>query len=172
MARINNAITFGSGFNISAQAPIDSRTRVEYESDLTNATTWPADTAPLYNGLIVSVLETGDVWILKNVNNYTNITDGTGWIKVGANVDIKDLIDSTGLRTQWSNKQDALIAGDNISIDSGGTISSNQINDSQILDNQTWSSEKINTELDNKQDVLVISVDDVIDELSKDDENE
>lgn len=61
MGIIKNAITFGSGFNITAQGPIDSRQRVETLSDLT--TVWGAD-APSYKGMLVVVLDTGDLYQL------------------------------------------------------------------------------------------------------------
>ena len=35
MGIIKNSITFGSGFNITAEGPIDSRMVVEYIEDLT-----------------------------------------------------------------------------------------------------------------------------------------
>ena len=54
MGIIKNSITFGSGFNITAQGPIDSRMVVETIDDLT--TVWDKDT-PAYKGMIVSVLD-------------------------------------------------------------------------------------------------------------------
>ena len=81
MARKDNAITFGAGFNITSTAPIDSRMLVEHEDDLISSTTWPADKAPLYNGLTVTVKETGDIWVLKDITKYTDKTTGEGWHK-------------------------------------------------------------------------------------------
>lgn len=89
MARINNAITFGSGFNIASIGPIDSRMLVEYESDLTDSSNWPSDKAPRFNGMTVTVMETGDVWVLKDVNNANNLN--LGWKKVGGST-IKEVI--------------------------------------------------------------------------------
>lgn len=67
MARHNNPQPFGSGFNITASTPIDSRMQVDYLADLTDATQWPSDTAPMYKGMSVLVLENG--------SRYTLITD-------------------------------------------------------------------------------------------------
>lgn len=78
MGLIKNAINFGNGFNIGAVAPIDSRMRVEFLSDLT--TVWTAE-IPAYRGMIVTVMETSDVYVLKDVDNYTNITS---WVKLGS----------------------------------------------------------------------------------------
>ena len=81
MAIIKNSITFGSGFNITAEGPIDSRMVVEYISDLT--TVWNPD-APAYEGMIVSVLEDGNIYTLRNkkfgdINNWKKIgSDGDG----------------------------------------------------------------------------------------------
>ena len=78
MGLIKNAINFGNGFNIGAVAPIDSRMRVELLSDLTSV--WTAE-IPAYKGMIVTVMETSDVYVLKDVDNYTNIAS---WVKLGS----------------------------------------------------------------------------------------
>ena len=88
MARLNNAITFGSGFNITASGPIDSRTRVEYVSDLVLSATWPSNMAPVYDGLIVSVTKTkddndndiplGEIWILPKATKWNKYGIGYG----------------------------------------------------------------------------------------------
>jgi hypothetical protein len=95
MARINNAITFGSGFNITASGPIDSRTRVEYVTDLTLEATWPSDKAPVYDGLTVIVTKTpndeplGELWTLPKASKWNVLEDLDdpdtygGWKKVG-----------------------------------------------------------------------------------------
>ena len=83
MGRINNATDFGAGFNIGAAAPIDSRMRVEYLSDLTNPLTWPSDKAPIYSGMSVLVEYDNDTadkhyigarYSLKDPSNYTNMS--------------------------------------------------------------------------------------------------
>ena len=80
MAIIKNSITFGSGFNITAEGPIDSRMVVEYISDLT--TVWNPD-APAYEGMIVSVLEDGNIYTLRN----KDFTDINNWKKIGSDGD-------------------------------------------------------------------------------------
>ena len=77
MGIIKNSIDFGSGFNIKAQGPIDSRMVVEYISDLTNV--WNSD-APAYEGMAVSVLEDGNIYVLRNVD-FSKIDN---WKKQGA----------------------------------------------------------------------------------------
>lgn len=74
MAIVKNSITFGSGFNITAEGPIDSRMIVEYISDLT--TVWNSD-APAYEGMTVSVLEDGNLYTLRN----KNFSDFSNWKK-------------------------------------------------------------------------------------------
>ena len=79
MGIIKNSITFGSGFNITAQGPIDSRMVVEYISDLT--TVWNSD-APAYVGMMVSVLEDGNIYTLRSVD----FADINNWKKQGSDV--------------------------------------------------------------------------------------
>lgn len=81
MARYNNSITMGNGFNITAQAPIDSRMVVEFVSDLTNEETWPNDIAPAYNGMAVVVIEDASIYVLKDFENLTEISS---WQKVAS----------------------------------------------------------------------------------------
>lgn len=123
MARINNAITFGAGFNISAASPIDSRMRVQYESDLTNAATWNSSEAPLYDGLTTTVMETGDIWVLMDKTKYTDKTTGQGWVNKGKGSDIDDNSSANNktwsaekISTELSGKQNTLTAGANIVI--------------------------------------------------------
>jgi len=82
--KYNNAATIASTFNISSASPIDSRTVVQSVSDLTNVNTWSDEKARLYDGLTVTVIDTGEIWTLKNKANYQNTTDGTGWVKSGS----------------------------------------------------------------------------------------
>lgn len=81
MARLNNAITLGHGFNVTAESPIDSRTLVDRVQDLINPNTWGDNVAPLYNGLIVSVLENNAVYMLIDKENFTDIE--AGWKRLG-----------------------------------------------------------------------------------------
>lgn len=76
MAIIKNAITIPHGFNVSAEAPLDSRTVVQFESDLTDPQTWGNTFAPIYNGLVVSVIENHSVWLLVNKAQYTSLANG------------------------------------------------------------------------------------------------
>lgn len=89
MARKDNAITFGAGFNITSTAPIDSRMLVEHEDDLISSSTWPSDKAPLYDGMTVTVKETGEIWVLKDITKYTDKTTGEGWHKSGGDIEIE-----------------------------------------------------------------------------------
>ena len=69
MANIKNILTFGDGFNITAQAPIDSRVRVNSLSDLIASDSWNLSEFPPYDGLIVSVIDTGNVYVLTDATN-------------------------------------------------------------------------------------------------------
>ena len=80
MGIIKNSITFGSGFNITAEGPIDSRMVVETIEDLT--TVWNSD-APAYEGMTVSVLEDGNIYVLRS----KNFSDINNWKKQGSDSD-------------------------------------------------------------------------------------
>ena len=77
MGIIKNRTTFGSGFNIKSEGPIDSRMIVEFISDLT--TVWNSD-APSYEGMVVSVLEDGNVYVLQS----EDFTQENNWKKIGS----------------------------------------------------------------------------------------
>ena len=79
MGIVRNPINFGSGFNITSAGPIDSRMVVEFIDDLT--TVWNPDTAPSYVGMVVSVLEDGNIYVLRD----KNFTDINNWKKQGSN---------------------------------------------------------------------------------------
>ena len=69
MANISNTLPFGDGFNVTAQSPIDARVRVNSVSDLTAADSWNTSKFPPYTGMIVSVMSTGDVYVLMDESN-------------------------------------------------------------------------------------------------------
>lgn len=88
MGIIKNAIDFGSGFNIGASGPIDSRIRVEYLADLT--TCFTSSVSPAYDTLTVSVLE----------NHKTYRLNGTDSSKI-ENWEL--IIDSSSLESRFSS---------------------------------------------------------------------
>ena len=94
MARINNAINFGTGFNITAASPIDSRMLVENITDLTDPNQWYKNSTapcPVFTGMIVAVKETGSIYTLKKVLTDTGEEMDAGeahrsilnWLEVG-----------------------------------------------------------------------------------------
>lgn len=103
MARIDGATNYQLNFNITTPGPIDSRMRVEHEDDLTKSSTWPTTDAPVFKGMAVSVMDTGEIWVLKDPNMYTDKTSGNGWVKVGGS----DYIAGEGIK----------ISGNTISVD-------------------------------------------------------
>lgn len=88
MANISNTLKFGDGFNVTAQAPIDSRVRVEKKSDLTAEDSWDLNTFPPYNGMIVSVIESGEIYVLMDendpytMNNWKTIQADLEWAEL------------------------------------------------------------------------------------------
>ena len=81
MGRPINSFNFGGGFNISAQEPIDSRLVVATQADLTTEETWSG--VGLYNGLVVAVQATGQLFVLKDRDNATS---ASSWVAVGGDV--------------------------------------------------------------------------------------
>ena len=79
MGIIKNSITFGSGFNITASGPIDSRMVVERISDLTDKNVWNSE-APVYVGMVVSVLQDNNMYVLKE-KDFTKLDN---WKMVGS----------------------------------------------------------------------------------------
>lgn len=75
MGLIKNDLTYGYGFNITASGPVDSRLRVEKKSDLTEVFD---GNAPAYQGMIVSVMESGEVYVLKG----TDAKVANNWVKL------------------------------------------------------------------------------------------
>lgn len=107
MAIIKNAITFGSGFNITAQGPIDSRQRVQSESDLT--TVWGGD-APSYQGMLVVVLDTNDLWQLVG----EDASQRENWKKIGADTSEELTQVKSDISTLKSGKADKFTVGNGL----------------------------------------------------------
>lgn len=86
MGLIKNTYSYSFAYNIKASAPIDSRMRVEYISDLT--TVWNNEEAPVYAGMVVSVLEDNTLYVLKakegEITKPADYTDINNWIKIGS----------------------------------------------------------------------------------------
>ena len=130
MGIIKNSITFGSGFNITAEGPIDSRMVVEYIDDLT--TVWNSD-APVYEGMMVSVLEDGNIYVLRDVD----FTDINNWKKQGSDISGGSGIGKYSLPVMTEEMKNAALAdpqsGFNedssyISVDDGSSLSGETTN--------------------------------------------
>lgn len=139
MGIIKNSITFGSGFNITAEGPIDSRMVVEYIEDLT--TVWNSD-APAYEGMMVSVLEDGNIYVLRDVD----FTDINNWKKQGSDDDSSG-IGKYSLPVMTEEMKNAALAdpqsGFNedssyISIDDGSSLSGETTNNNITAVNGTY----------------------------------
>ena len=133
MGLIKNAINFGNGFNIGAMGPIDARMRVEHYSDLTSA--WNSST-PAYLGMIVTVMDTNDVYVLNDVDNW-NLE--TSWSKLAKASDVKG--DAAALEERFNehvsanttsfnnvNQTIQLVSGDVITLSNNTTSSFTETN--------------------------------------------
>lgn len=131
MGIIKNSITFGSGFNITTEGPIDSRMVVEYIDDLTDVSVWDSD-APSYVGMIVSVLEDNNVYTLKE----TDFTDINNWKKIGSDENISAIskyslpVMTEEMRTAAMSDPESGFNENSsyISIDDGGSLSGETTN--------------------------------------------
>ena len=138
MGIIKNSINLGSGFNITSQGPIDSRMVVEYISDLTSV--WDSY-APAYEGMVVSVIEDGNVYILQN-NDYTQKNN---WKKIGS--DSGSGIGEYSLPVMTEEMKNAALADPNsgfkedssyISVDDGSSLNGKTTNNSITSVNGTY----------------------------------
>ncbi len=114
MARKENALKLGFGYNISAAAPIDSRMLVEKVSDLTDPTQWlkhPKLPCTTFKGMIVAVEDTSEVYVLADEDH----TILENWKKIGSDAsgvieevlgDEKKFEDVDGILTVSLNSND------------------------------------------------------------------
>lgn len=119
MARTKGQLNFSANIEVKKQAALDARTVVATVADLTTAATWQdSDGAVwLYDGLVVAVSSTGELWMLTDADNYTqpaswkridgggveagvaSVTSGSGAIEVGGTANdptISLKLDNTG----------------------------------------------------------------------------
>ena len=87
-------LDYSGSLQVTTGVPLDVRAVVEHLSDLTTASTWyrngTIQTQPIsYNGMLVAVEETNDIYMCINVSQITSLVNG--WKKVtnaGINVSI------------------------------------------------------------------------------------
>ena len=87
-------LDYSGSLQVTTGVPLDVRAVVEHLSDLTTASTWyrngTIQTQPIsYNGMLVAVEETNDIYMCINVSHITSLENG--WKKVtnaGINVSI------------------------------------------------------------------------------------
>ena len=119
MARTKGQLNFSANIEVKKQAALDARTVVATVADLTTAATWQDDEGKvwLYDGLVVAVSSTGELWMLTDKAAYTSpaswkridgggveagvasVTSGSGAIEVGGTANAPTIslkLDNTG----------------------------------------------------------------------------
>lgn len=118
MARNLGTFTYAANYEVKMQAALDPRVAVTNKADLITKDTWPhdGDTIYLYEGLLVAVASTNEVYMLTNlaqavqgINDATNITNYAGWTRVDAGaatqVEVIDNLTSDSATAALSAKQ-------------------------------------------------------------------
>lgn len=122
MARNKGQFVFAANFEVKAQAALDPRMVVTSKAELLSKETWPydGDTAYIYNGLIVAVVEEQALYMLIDKDNYS-AEDYSAWKCLEAEkpeiVEIIDNLTSTDTDKALSANQGKVLkeAIDNIS---------------------------------------------------------
>lgn len=133
MARTKGQLNFSANIEVKKQAALDARTVVATVADLTTPATWQdSDGAVwLYDGLVVAVSSTGELWMLTDKDNYTqtaswkridgggveagveSVTSGSGAIEVGGTEKAPTIslkLDNTGAIIVLSQSENGLKA--------------------------------------------------------------
>ena len=94
MARNKGTFQFAANFEIKAAEALDPRMVVNKLSDLTNKETWPydGDTLYVYNGMVVSVIDEGALYMLINKDNVLN---ESSWIRMNGVPVVSQKTDAT-----------------------------------------------------------------------------
>jgi len=73
MARTKGTFNFSANLEPKVQAPLDARTVIDTVAELTQAATWQDTNGDvwLFDGLVVSIAQTGELYMLTNKSAYT-----------------------------------------------------------------------------------------------------
>lgn len=90
MARTKGIANFAVNFEPGGQTPLDARTLVATKADLTAAGSFGAN---IYNGMIVSVVEDGTLWMLMNMSAPTDIASWKQMNATDSSAEVEELKD-------------------------------------------------------------------------------
>ena len=119
MARKPGQLNFSANIEVKKQAALDARTVVATVADLTTAATWQdSDGAVwLYDGLVVAVSSTGELWMLTHADNYTQ---PASWKRIdggGAESDVYMIGDITTLTNSSDEREIISVVGNRAAFD-------------------------------------------------------
>ena len=90
MARTKGIANFAVNFEPGGQTPLDARTLVATKADLTATGSFGAN---IYNGMIVSVVEDGTLWMLMNMSAPTDIASWKQMNATDSSAEVEELKD-------------------------------------------------------------------------------
>ena len=161
MGRIKGMLTMPTNLEVQISAPLDDRQLVEYYSDLIDEDVWKAsdDQIYVYAGMLVIVGNDPN----KDLNGLYRLLDEDfkdykNWEKIGGvNQEVFNALtkDVSSLQQELNSMVKITKIGDNLILSPEGELSahgssSEIIDDSNVVKDKTWSSSKINEELNDR----------------------
>lgn len=119
MARSKGTFNFSANLEPKVQAPLDARTVVDTVAELTQAATWQDTNSDvwLFDGLVVSIAKTGELYMLTNKAAYTS---AASWKRIdggGAESDVYMVGDITTLTNSSDEREIISVVGNRAAFD-------------------------------------------------------
>ena len=123
MARNKGTFNFSANLEPKVQAPLDARTVVDTVAELTQTATWQDTNGDvwLFDGLVVSIAKTGELYMLTNKSAYTSVAS---WKRIdggGAESDVYMVGDITTLTNSSDEGEIISVVGNRATFDAAWT---------------------------------------------------